>query len=221
MSTENSTVNISSLSFNQKHSLAIRIWHWLTYIALTGTLITVLLASTLFKTKNNIAMVQGQLQQKGIVVSKDQARSVAHEYSDKLWDTHKIIGFVICFLLVSRLIIEIMQPGDEKLKTKIKNALSFRSTTMIEKNERKHFILVKRGYVLFYFTIATMAITGLGLAFEDAPYLKDIQHLLRNIHSFLQYFIYAYLLFHIVGVILAETGQHKGIVSGMIHGKKS
>jgi Ni,Fe-hydrogenase I cytochrome b subunit len=57
---------ISSISFNKKHSLPLRIWHWMTTLAIIATLITVLLASTLFKTKNNISMVQKQLQQKGV-----------------------------------------------------------------------------------------------------------------------------------------------------------
>jgi len=60
--------------------------------------------------------VQESLQEKGATVSKDQARAVAHEFSDKLWDLHKWIGFILCALLLSRLIIEITQPGEEKLK---------------------------------------------------------------------------------------------------------
>jgi len=205
--------------FIEKHSLSIRIWHWTTYLALTASLITVLLGSTLFKTRDNVAMVQEELQQKGASITKDQAWAVAHEYSDKLWDTHKIIGYVICFLLLSRMIIEIAQPSEEKLKIKIRNALRFRSKNPEGLNEQRHFLFVKRVYLIFYVAILTMAITGLGLAFEDAPYLKDIQKPIKGVHSFVQYFIYSFILFHIIGVIRAETGRYKGIVSGMIHKK--
>jgi Ni/Fe-hydrogenase 1 B-type cytochrome subunit len=210
----------SAIDISQKHSLSIRVWHWVTYLALTASLVTVLLGSTLFKTKSNIAMVQEQLQQRGATVTKDQARGVAHEYSDKIWDTHKIIGYIISFLLLSRIIIEIAQPREEKLRIRIKNALGFRSANQVEKMERQHYLLVKRGYLFFYTAILVMAITGLGLAFEDAPYLKDIQKPIKSVHSFVQYCIYAYILFHIVGVILAETGKYKGIVSRMINNGK-
>ncbi|HEY4965296.1 MAG TPA: hypothetical protein VII28_02810, partial [Puia sp.] len=78
----------------QKNSPAIRIWHWVTFLGFTASLVTVLLGSTLFKTRNNISTVTDEVAAKGGSVSKDQAWSVAHAFSDKLWDTHKIIGFV-------------------------------------------------------------------------------------------------------------------------------
>lgn len=217
MAPDNTSKTVSVVSFFDKHSLSIRIWHWVTYLALTASLITVLLASTLFKTSNNVSMVQDQLQHRGATITKDQARGVAHEYSDKLWDTHKIIGYVLSFLLLSRLVIEIAQPSDEKMKNKLRTALGFQAGNKSEKYERGHYLMVKGGYLIFYLAILVMALTGLGLAFEDAPYLKDIQNPLRSVHSFLQYFIYGYILFHIVGVILAETGAYRGIVSRMIH----
>jgi len=221
MPIENFTEKVSPISFNQPHSLSLRIWHWVTSLAITATLVTVLLASTLFKTKNNIAMVQEQLQQKGVTVSADQARSVAHEYNDKLWDTHKIIGYVISFLLLARMIIEIAQPSEQKMKMKIRNASVFQSNNIIEKNEQKHYLFVKRTYLFFYAAILIMAITGLGLAFEDTPWLKDFQKTLRSIHSFMQYIIYGYIVIHLAGIILAEAGKYSGVVSGMLHGKKS
>lgn len=220
MATEIFSNPVSRIGFNEKHSLSIRIWHWLTYLALTASLITVLLGSTLFRTRDNIVMVQQQLKRGGALVTKDQAKGVAHEYSDKLWDTHKIIGYVISFLLLSRLIIEVAQPKDEKLRIKIISALGFKSSNKQQKNEQNHYLLVKSGYLIFYMSILVMAVTGLGLAFEDAPYLKDMQKPLKSIHSIVQYFIYAYILFHIIGVIRAESRQHKGIVSRMINDNK-
>lgn len=112
-------------TFNEPHSPAIRIWHWIFFGGITASLVTVLLGSTLFKTKNNIGLVQAQLQEKGAIVSKDQARGIAHMYSDKLWDWHTIIGYVLCGLLLSRIIIEIAQPGEEKLLSRIKKAMGF------------------------------------------------------------------------------------------------
>jgi Ni/Fe-hydrogenase 1 B-type cytochrome subunit len=208
------------LPFNENHSLAIRIWHWTFFLVLTASLVCVLFGSTVFKTNDNIAIVQEQLREKGATVSKDQAKEVAHEFSDKLWNLHKFFGYVLCGLLLSRVIIEIAQPSEEKLKLKIKKALGFKPVIQEEKREQKHYVQVKIVYVIFYVLILTMALTGLGLAFEDSPILKSIQKPIRQVHSFVQYFIYGYILIHLMGVIRADLGKYNGLVSRMIHGKK-
>src|SRR5215475_8529323 len=157
---------------NQRNSIAIRIWHWLTVLGFTASLITVLLGSTLFRTRYNISTVTDEISAKGGSVTSDQARSVAHAFSDKLWDTHKIIGYVLCFLLLSRLFIELGQKSNEKLLTRIHKALNFRTSNEKDIMERNHYVLVKRGYLIFYGLFLCMAITGLILAFEDVEFLK-------------------------------------------------
>ena len=59
-----SSRNETSL-FLQKHSVMIRIWHWITFITLTASVITVLFASTVLQPRSNIKLVQDQLQRKG------------------------------------------------------------------------------------------------------------------------------------------------------------
>jgi len=224
-----STLPLSSeplpVAFREPHCLAIRIWHWTFFVVLTASLTTVLFGSTLFRTKDNITGVQEQLQGKGATVTKDQARAVAHAYSDKLWDLHKYIGYVLVGLLLSRIIIEIAMPGEEKLRTKIKRAAGvktsgIRSGDDAEKRFAQHYSMVKWTYVIFYVLIGTMALTGLGLAFEDVPVLRTWNRSITNVHQFVQYFIYAFIIIHLVGVIRADLGKDKGLVSGMIHGGK-
>ena len=207
-----------SLFAKQKNSLAIRIWHWLTFLGFTASLITVLLGSTLFKTKENVSAVMDEVAQKGGTVTKDQAWSVAHAYSDKLWDTHKIIGFVLCFLLFTRVLIEFSQRKEDKLKNRILSALKFQPKNETVTRERNHYILVKRGYLVFYALFLCMGLTGLVLAFEDVELLKPIHKTASSLHSFFQWGIYAYILLHLIGVVRADLYKSKGIVSGMING---
>jgi Ni/Fe-hydrogenase 1 B-type cytochrome subunit len=208
-----------SPTFLEPHSLAIRIWHWTFFLVLTASLMTVLFGSTLFRTQDNIGTVQQPLQEKGILVNKDQARAVAHEFSDKLWNLHKWIGFIICALLISRILIEIAQPGQEKLTTKIKKAAGFTIDNHLDRKEKNHYVQVKWGYLLFYLLILVQAVTGLGLAFEDVPLLRRWNGGITQVHSVVQYFIYGFILIHLVGVIRADGRKYKGLVSGMIHGK--
>ena len=212
--------SIETPGFKERHSLAVRIWHWIFFLAIAASLVTVLLNATVFKARNNIGMVQQQLQEKGISVSADQARGVAHEFSDKLWNIHKIIGYVLGGLLLVRILLEFIQPRDEKLRIKLRRALNFIPHSPKEKEGKRHYTWVKWGYVVFYFLILVMALTGLGLAFEDAPFLKVWQRSIRNVHSFNQYLLYGYMLLHIGGVIVADISDHPGLVSGMINGKE-
>jgi len=110
----NQTGELTGLFRNQRNSLAIRVWHWLTVLGFLASITTVILGSTLFKVKENIPVVMESVVERGGQITHDQARNVAHMYSDKIWDTHKIIGFILCFLLVSRMIIEGVQRKDEK-----------------------------------------------------------------------------------------------------------
>jgi len=220
------TDQASPVTFNEPHSLAIRLWHWTFFVVLTASLTTVLFGSTLFRTRDNIAGVQQELQEKGVTVTKDQARSVAHAYSDKLWDLHTWLGYGLAGLLLIRIIIEVAQPGEEKLRTKIRKAAGFKPPGRQEGDDAtkrfvRHYVRVKWTYVLFYVLIGTMALTGLGLAFEDVPLFRNWHRGITNVHRFVQYFIYAFLLIHLIGVIRADLGRDKGLVSGMIHGKGS
>ncbi len=213
-------LNSSNSLFNENHSLAIRIWHWTFFAVILSSLVTVLFASTLFKTRPNIPMVQAQIEENGGTVTHDQAKAVAHEYNDKLWDLHTWIGYGLCFLLFSRIIIEVSNSKEEKLKNKIKKALAISNMDLVEKNDKRHYLLAKYGYLFFYIIILIMAITGLGLAFEDVPFLKEIHRNIKQVHSFFQYLAYFYMLSHLIGVIRADITKNKGIVSQMINGKK-
>jgi Ni/Fe-hydrogenase 1 B-type cytochrome subunit len=218
----NKTTNGNSQSpFIQKHSVYIRIWHWLTFLTLTFILLTVLFASTLLNPRENGKVVQEMLKEKGTVIDKDQSFFVAHIFDDKMWELHKYLGFGLSFLLLSRIGIEFAQSNEEKIKSRMKNALNLYKQNHPDQKEYKHYLIVKGSYSLFYVLILFMAISGLSLAFgRDFGISRDTNHLIKEIHGFGQYLIYAFVFFHLCGVIIADLGKSKGIVSGMIHGWK-
>jgi cytochrome b len=208
-------------SFLEPHSRAIRVWHWTFVLFVTATIAIVLLASTVFRTRNTVPLVQQQLQEKGITVTPDQARAVAHEFNDQLWNIHRLLGYGLCFLLISRWFIEINQPRTERLNYRMRKANGFRSVIPIEMVQARHYIGVKTTYLLFYAIIGLQALTGLVLAFDNIPLLQELRKPARELHGLLQYGIYAFILVHLIGVIRADIGHHKGLVSGMIHGEKT
>jgi Ni/Fe-hydrogenase 1 B-type cytochrome subunit len=207
--------------FDGPHSAAIRIWHWTLFLFVSASFVTVLLASTIFRTRNTADMVANELQAKGATINKDQARAVAHAYSDILWNIHKWLGFGICLLVLTRIIIELTGPRPERLGVQIKKALKLKPIDRQTKMDLQQFIQVKRIYVVFYAALLLMALTGLGLAFEDIPFLRTLHSAIKQLHGFLQWIIYGFVLIHLAGVILADLGNHKGLVSRMIHGRKA
>ncbi len=205
----------SPLFFVTAKPLSVRLWHWLTVVLMIGAVTTVLLNSTLFKTRNNIAMVQAQVQSEGGSITEKQARSVAHEYNDKLWMVHKYIGFGLSFLLLCRIVAEVTISKEKKLRTRIQQAINI----PVKSTESKHYLYVQYGYVVFYLLLFFMALTGLVLAFEDWQWLDAVHKPAKQIHGFLQYGFYAYAVLHIAGTIRADLTNYGGIISRMINGK--
>ena len=201
--------------FRQTRPASIRIWHWLIFLFFTFSITTVIFGSSVFKTSNNISMVQEQVKEKGGSLTRDQAFKVAHEYSDKLWILHTYFGYGLCILLLWRILIEIRLSKEKNLRTRLVRALGYPKSD----TERKHYLVVQYSYLVFYLLFIVMALTGLVLAFEDVEWLKPVHQLANNLHSIVQYGIYAFIVFHISAVIRADLGKYNGIVSRMIHGK--
>lgn len=202
----------------KKYSAPLRLWHWLSAAVISGSLLTVLLNSTLLKTRKNAVFIKDQLHEAGATVTEQQARSVAHELSDKVWAIHTYLGYGLAALLLFRLILEFFQLADQKFIRKFKSAYNKYFVIKQDRELARHEFWVKTLYAAFYLMLITMVVTGLCLAFEDdVPALKAI-HAFKEIHEFTMYLIMGFIVIHIVGVFLAERKDSKGIVSDMING---
>ena len=219
MASEISSSNMQSSLFIQQHSASLRIWHWLTFLFITTSIITVLINSTLLSPRDNVKLVKEQLERKGITVTDDQAFAVSHEYEDKMWDVHKLAGYGLSFLLLARIVIEFTQSQEEKLVNRFKKVKELRAKNDTNKAEYNHYLRVKMVYTVFFLILLGMVLTGLGMAFgRNFGFSREIFRGMKNIHAFLQYLMYAFVLIHLAGVIIAENGKIKGLVSGMING---
>jgi len=222
MDQKNISANPETSPFLQQHSASLRIWHWLTFLFITGSIVTVLINSTLLSPRDNIKLVQEQLSKKGVTVTNEQAFAVSHEYEDKMWDIHKYFGFGLAILFLSRVVIEFTQPDEEKLRNRLKKAIALSKIKDSRSAEYKHYMRVKQSYLLFFVLLFLMVLTGLGMAFgRDLGISREIHGGIKNVHAFVQYLIYGFIVLHLGGVILAENSRMRGIVSGMIHGNRS
>ncbi|MBS1525336.1 MAG: cytochrome b/b6 domain-containing protein [Bacteroidetes bacterium] len=203
----------------KKYSAPFRFWHWVNMCVIGGSLITVLLNSTLIDQQNINPLIKDELKNKGITITEQQAGSVGHALEDKVWEIHTYFGYILAALLVFRLILEFYQLADQKLIRKLKDAYAQFHATKKNRELARHELLVKAIYAAFYILLLIMALTGLFLAFEDllAPF-KSIRHSIKEVHGFCMYLILAFVAVHLAGVFLAERNKGKGIVSDMING---
>jgi Ni/Fe-hydrogenase 1 B-type cytochrome subunit len=210
----------SSSFFAERHPALIRIWHWTFAFLVISTMILVLFATLVFDTRANAPGVAEEAMGRGVELNEKQARGIAHYFSEKLWVLHTWVGYGISILLLSRMVIEVLVSKEDRLRTRIKKALTFAPATDPQKKDRLHYIWVKRGYLVFYLLILTMALTGLGLAFEEIPILEQWHDTIKEIHELGQYAMFAYVILHLFGVLRADILTSNGLVSRMIHGKR-
>lgn len=210
-----------SSHFLQQHSVMIRVWHWLTFIIITSLMITVLLTSTLMNSQKNVVMVQDRLKTKGVTVTTEQASAVTRGYERLLWGIHKKLGYGLTFLLLARIMLELIVPGEEKVYSRVKTAMGLYKEKEGNRSEYRHYIWVKRGYLFFYALLFILVLTGIGLALgRQVSFLGKIHREIIHVHSICQYFMYAFVLLHLFGVIIIENSNAKAIVSGMISGNR-
>jgi len=89
----------------KKYSSGLRVWHWLNLIIISGSLITILLNSTLTSQQSTSLVIKNELSKEGNS-SDDQIKSVAHALSDKTWEAHIYFGYALAGLLLFRLLLE-------------------------------------------------------------------------------------------------------------------
>jgi Ni/Fe-hydrogenase 1 B-type cytochrome subunit len=203
----------------KKHSFTLRTWHWINFLVISGSLITVLINSTLTTPENTVQLVKNELSQQHIPVTAEQAGGVGHALEDQVWGIHIYFGYALAALLLFRLLLEFFQLTDQKFIRKIKSAYTQFHLTKKNRELVRHELAVKSIYAVFYILLTIMVLTGLFLAFEDllAPF-KAIRQSVKNVHGFCMYLILAFIVVHIVGVLLAEGKKDNGIVSDMING---
>ena len=201
------------------YSATLRFWHWGNVIVISGSLLTVLLNSTLLKSKNITPFFKTELQKAGATVTDGQVKEMTHSLGDRVWDIHVYFGYGLVALFVFRLLLEFFQLADQKFMRILKSAYNKYRDTKKQRTVARHDFVVKLIYLVFYLLLFIMVVTGLFLAFEDffAPY-KAIRHSVKDVHNFCMYIILGFIAVHLIGVFLAERKDSKGIVSDMING---
>lgn len=193
----------------KKWSSPMRIYHWLNSVVVSLILITVVLRKTVLDKYSVNLKIQEFLTSNNFDLSKDQTMTLAKQIRLEMWEWHYIFGYMLSILIFIRIFLFFTKSG----KTIIKDAFSFLT------KEKKRNYWIKLLYLAVYFSIFIISITGLLMHFyKDLGWTHDTKELLESIHVAVMNIIIYFIPFHIVGVVLAENEDEKGITSDMING---
>lgn len=185
-----------------KYSKVYRVVHWAISISFLSLLFTIFLRLTWMNKYNVAAIIQDYLSTTDQVLSQEQLIVLAKKIRQPMWDWHIYIGY----LLVGLFSIRFMLPVFGKMK--IQNPFG-RGLTAKEK-------LQKWIYIIFYVCVTVSLITGLIIVFGP----KELKASMESIHTLGIYYLGAYIIIHVAGVLIAEFTDQKGIISRIVSGTK-
>lgn len=189
----------------KKWRLDFRIWHWVLAAVVLGLLGTVFLRKTFLSWRTNSELLSQKLTEMDMEVTTEQAKVLATTIRAPMWEWHILLGYALAALLVWRILLFFTESGK----------LNYQNI----KEETLHKKIVKLGYIAIYVVLAFMAGSGLVLHFHEALGLtKEGAHTLKEIHELVYNAVLIFVPLHILGVIIAENREEKGIISDMVHG---
>lgn len=187
---------------NKEYSKVYRIIHWAIAISFLLLLITIFLRLTWLNKNNVAAIIQDYLSTTNQKLTHDEAIILAKKIRKPMWDWHIYLGYVLTGLFTIRFILpafgqmKIQNPLDKSLSAKMK--------------------FQKWSYIIFYICVVVSLITGLIIVLGPKQYKDPME----DIHVLSIYYLIAFLVIHIGGVLVAEFTNEKGIVSRIISGAK-
>ncbi|SFV55014.1 Ni,Fe-hydrogenase I cytochrome b subunit [hydrothermal vent metagenome] len=185
----------------KKYSKLLRIWHWLNFVSISGLLATFFLRKTFLSWRDNSQIIVERLASFDIEISATQAKTIAKAIRAPMWEWHIIFGVMLAILLLFRLFIIYREGGFGYQKSSL------------------HMNMVHLGYKAFYIILIFMTISGLAInSYELLGLSKDFTHSIKEMHEIVAWSVVIFVPLHIIGVVIADNQDQKGIVSKMISG---
>lgn len=182
-----------------------RIWHWVNAAVILGLLGTVFLRKTFLSWRTNSEILTQKLSEINMEVTEAQATVLAKAIRAPMWEWHIILGYALATLLLWRAILFFTQSGKENYQNL--------------KVQSLHKKMVNFGYLIIYAVLLFMAASGLSMHFHEALGLSDsLVESLKELHELVYNAVLIFVPLHIIGVIIAEMRDDKGIISDMVHG---
>lgn len=193
----------------KKYSLALRIYHWLMAVVVFLLLGTVFLKKTVFDELTIARDIREFLGQRGVAMNVDDSVELTQTIIHHVWHYHFVIGIAFSVLVLFRIVL-FFTPSGRMVLTVFMDFIRKRNK---EPNAFRYLV-----YVLFYLASVILAVTGTWMHLGEASLSYESKELLESIHVGVINLVFLFVPIHLVGVLMAERSDQKGVVSEMING---
>lgn len=187
----------------RNYSKIFRILHWSIAIAFLLLLLTIFLRKTWMEKSHVAEIIQTYLTENNYeTLPQDDAIVLAKKIRKPMWDWHIYLGYVLVGLYCIRLALPFF--GEMKFTSPFQKDLDTKSKFQYWT------------YLIFYVFTGISLITGLIIEWGPKTYKKPME----EIHELSIYYLLAFIVIHFGGVLVAELGSQKGIISKIISGNE-
>lgn len=187
---------------NRNYSKVYRIMHWAIALCFMFILLTIFLRMY-WMNKNQVSdIIQNFLATTDQTLSEEETITLAKQIRKPMWDWHIYVGYVLVGLYMIRLILPLF--GEMKFPNPFNKLLTL-------KEKFQNWV-----YLVFYLCVAISLTTGLLIIYGS----DSIHELMEEIHVLSIYYLLAFIILHLGGVLMAEITDQQGIVSRIISGGK-
>lgn len=184
------------------YSRIYRIVHWAIAVTFVLLLITIFLRLTWMNKFNMADIIQEYLKGTDQTLTYDEIVLMAKQIRKPMWNWHIYMGYVLVGLFSIRFTLPLF--GRMKFQNPLAKNLSLKVRFQ------------KWTYIIFYICVVGSLVTG--LLIEWGP--KDWKKPLEEVHVLGIYYLVAFIVIHVSGVLIAEFSNQKGIISRIVSGKK-
>jgi len=187
------------------YSFKFRLWHWLNAVVVFALFLTVGLRESFLSWRTNAELLTTKATELGLTLSGEQSEQLAKVLRDAMWEWHIYLGYALIALVLFRVV------------------LVFKDNSQKEGFFQKSFHKKMVGLLHFglFLALIGMSVSGIALTFHELFAIPEtLLDQIEDMHKLGLYGVGGVVAFHIAGVIVAEHGADKGIVSKMIHGEK-
>jgi len=193
------------------YSIALRIYHW------ANALTVILILFTVFVRKNWLEkfkireLILSFAEKHNFNIDDQSALLLAKSIRNEIWDYHYTLGIILALLLLYRVVLLFFADGSRV----------FKEGFSVFKNKKAHQAGIKFLYIVIYIAIFLAIMTGLIMLYGDKMGINgDFIEGMKALHMGIVTLIIYFVPLHLIGLIMAELGNDKGIVSRMINGGK-
>ncbi len=182
------------------YSKIYRIIHWTIAVTFLLLLITIFLRLTWMNKENVADIIQNYLSSTDQSLSSEQLIVLAKQIRKPMWDWHIYLGYVLTGLFSLRFILPFF--GSMKFQSPFAKNLTVKQKFQ------------KWAYVIFYICVVISLVTGLIIVWGP----KTLKEPMEEIHVLGIYYLIAFIVLHIGGILIAEFTDQKGIISRIVRG---